>query len=199
MKIEIRVELIKCASYFMAKKDVRTYLNGMLFESRPGITTVISTDGCSMFAGRQETLDENVNIDFIVPASAINEVLKIKHSGTFITIDTDNWMIYAGGRTLTFVPIDGRYPDWRSLFHYHLTDKVTIPNPTRPIFIAFSQLEKVYKACLVLNRYGNPVNYSYRETVNLYVIEAGSMIAICMPVRSPNDGIRFDEYAWLTS
>jgi len=199
MKIEIRVELIKCASYFMAKKDVRTYLNGMLFESRPGITTVVSTDGSSMFAGRQQTLDEHDNIDFIVPEAAISEALKIKHNHRFLTFDTDAWTISVAGRTVPFTPIDGRYPKWKELFHYHLTDKVTIPNPLKPIFIAFSQLEKVYKACLVLNRYGNPVNYSYRETVNLYVIEAGSMIAICMPVRSPNDGIRFDEYAWLTS
>jgi len=198
MKIEIRVELIKCASYFMAKKDLRAYLNGLLFESRPGITTVISTDGSSMFAGRQETQEDIVNT-FIVPEAAISEALKIKHKETFFTIDTDAWTISVAGRTVPFTPIDGRYPDWRSLFHYHLTDKVTIPNPTRPIFIAFSQLEKVYKACSVLNKYGNPVNYSYRETVNLYVIEAGSMIAICMPVRTPNDGVCFDEYAWLTS
>ena len=113
MQLTIPTNLIKASIHCVAKKDIRYYLQGALFEytSMDKKLRVISTDGnimsCfSVFYPEGDQADFSV----IVPLDTLKGAAKERTPAvTLMQADNGVWL-FAG---VVFKPVDGRYPDYR--------------------------------------------------------------------------------------
>ena len=110
--------LLEKTAFAMAQQDVRYYLNGMLFEGRPGRLRTVSTDGHRL-ALCEVDIEESPGLDLqaIVPRKAVLELnrlldgskeappVELQFSSSFMKVDFPN------GSFATKL-IDGRYPDY---------------------------------------------------------------------------------------
>jgi len=111
-------QLLEKTAFAMAQQDVRYYLNGMLFEGRPGVLRTVATDGHRLALCETE-LDNKTELDLqaIVPRKAVIELSRLLDSGksappvelqfssSFMKVEFPN------GSFATKL-IDGRYPDY---------------------------------------------------------------------------------------
>lgn len=121
MKQSLFVNALKFASHAMAVKDVRYYLNGVLFEFRKDVLTLVGTDGHRM-AYVDLASDSELDGQWTIPADSVKLILTaFKATGTgFVSfvVAQDNHVDKltvqgANGQVIQCTPIDGKYPDWR--------------------------------------------------------------------------------------
>ncbi len=112
------IDALKFVSSAAALKDVRYYLNGVLFEVRPNRLTLASTDGHRMAVVEIAAETGGRNGDVIVPISDVKLLLTavkredlpglaVSLSGEGLTIEDRS------GRNWPVKGIEGKFPDWR--------------------------------------------------------------------------------------
>ena len=106
----------------MASNDVRSYLNGVLFEFNPGTLTLVGTDGSRV---SYITIKHDHNISgfthYIVDRSDVLYALKTYEDRTTHDIqigeDGEKLVLFNGKAMLTLDSIEGNYPDYRRTFY----------------------------------------------------------------------------------
>jgi DNA polymerase III subunit beta len=116
----INLRVLAAASAFASKEETRYYLNGVLLEIDERSATYVATDGHVLIAYRDEREhDEPDNLllgKFIIP-TAHCKAHKLKKD------DDAQAKIFGVGRLtiahemvdVTFMPIDGTFPEWRKV------------------------------------------------------------------------------------
>ena len=99
-------EALKAASYMMAKKDVRYYLNGVHIVKKDGVVTVESSNGHMVFRTDAVTPGHVCceELDVIISGASINLALKL---GKTIHMDGESF----NDGVLKYEIISGKYPD----------------------------------------------------------------------------------------
>lgn len=114
---------LKAASRFMAVQDIRFYLNGLLIESNEMQSRIVSTDGHTLFATRDDAKGDNVGaFTGIMPADTVKAILSWKapyksaNDAPVVLTTSDD---LAGehraawaGNICVFRLIDGKFPDY---------------------------------------------------------------------------------------
>jgi len=90
-----------------AKKDVRYYINGILFADQ----WAVATDGKLLLAYNHR---QSIEKDVIAPISLFSKLGK--RDAVAITIDGNQITLAQGGATKSADAIAGKYPDWQRLF-----------------------------------------------------------------------------------
>lgn len=104
----IDARVVKAASYFAAKKDIRSYLNGVWIESKDGIKThVLATDGQRMFAHVVENIGKPVRLRLS------GATLAAVTGDAYFHVTDDLKIKLPNGAILPFDEDPGNYPDWR--------------------------------------------------------------------------------------
>ena len=100
--------VIKAATFFAAKKDIRSYLNGVWIESKDGKKThVLATDGNRMFAHTVQGTGQPLRLR--LSGTTLAAVL----GDAYFHITDDLKVLLPGGAILPFDSEPGNYPDWR--------------------------------------------------------------------------------------
>tara|TARA_R110000868_G_scaffold84294_2_gene237695 strand:+ start:703 stop:1353 length:651 start_codon:yes stop_codon:yes gene_type:complete len=121
--INIYRNKLKAAARFMAVQDIRFYLNGVLIESNPMQSRIVSTDGHTLFASRDDAKGDNEgSFTGIMPADTVKAILawkaphKSANAAPVILTTSDD---LAGehraewcGNVCVFRLIDGKFPDY---------------------------------------------------------------------------------------
>lgn len=133
---DIFKNMIIKTEFAMGKKDIRYYLNGMLFEKTEKHLRNVATDGYRL-ATSYISLKEKINcFSIIIPHKGIIEILKllnIKETSLHILIGTNNLRIYINNLIFTTQLIEGKYPDYNS---------VLLDYSKKPIIINHDLLKK---------------------------------------------------------
>ena len=100
------LQAIKAASFIMAKKDVRYFLNGVHIVKKDNVVTVEATDGHMGFQTRDVDTDsvDVAELDMIIPCSVVAVIIKSKH----LVIKDGNFV--SDGMVIPMQPIDGNFP-----------------------------------------------------------------------------------------
>jgi DNA polymerase III sliding clamp (beta) subunit (PCNA family) len=116
---------LQAAILFSAVKDVRYYLNGVLFDKKGYI---VATDGHRAIAINQA---ERICQDFIVPIELIQKALKVssKDAETVELLLLDDGYVSIDG--LKDKLIDGRYPDWQAVVPVSANQDNYVQSPAR--------------------------------------------------------------------
>ena len=140
MILTVEHSTIKALLTIAADKDVRYYLLGICVDARaatddrPADVTLVATDGAILLAHPVPLSDVDGVIEpgqYIIPRDALEAIAPMKAGRTALPITitirtpaptTDGRTVAArpeveitGVTTLRTAPIDGRYPDWRSV------------------------------------------------------------------------------------
>ena len=112
MKLSIATDTLKASVHCAAVKDVRYYLNGVLFDTTAGTSTlrVVSTDGTVLSLFTQALPDHPDPIEIIVPTEIIKQACTLHKKAPMIEFTMDNDRYTLGG--IEFTPIDGKYPQY---------------------------------------------------------------------------------------
>ena len=119
-------KLLEKTAFAMAQHDVRYYLNGLLFEVRPGGLTAVATDGhrlAKVDIDCESDVSETSQV--ILPAKTVSELKRLLVSTddmTRIRISERTIQLQMGEAQVTSKLIDGRYPEY---------DRVIPRNPDR--------------------------------------------------------------------
>jgi len=108
----ITKSIIKAAIPCAAKKDIRNFLNGALFEwtNSDKRLRVISTNGSVLSAFSVEVpYCEDPDFSIIVPLEVLIYVSKIKSPAEELKPNGDGWQF----ADKLFKPLDGEFPDYR--------------------------------------------------------------------------------------
>lgn len=132
MKVFIPQNAIKAAVHCMAKKDVRYYLNGCLFDFEHGTVNslyLISTNGHMLSAfrlGLEYLEDEQTsNFKIIVPRDVMIGAAKVKTGCVLESMPDGRYML----GDIVFSPIEGRYPDYRRVIPTEISGEVSHVSP----------------------------------------------------------------------
>jgi len=111
-------QLLEKTAFAMAQQDVRYYLNGMLFEGRPGLLRTVATDGHRL-ALCETSIDKDSELDLqaIVPRKAVIELNRLLDSGkdappVELQFSTSFMKVEFPNGSFATKLIDGRYPDY---------------------------------------------------------------------------------------
>lgn len=132
MKFAIEADTIKALLLAAAKKDVRYYLNGILFDVRATDAVAVTTDGHIMLAVPiAPELDDNGTGSYfpgqyIVPRDVLESIKPNKIFPLFFTFDpaARTVTIANAGTETTVKLMDATYPEWRRAVPKTVTDTV---------------------------------------------------------------------------
>ena len=113
--ISIPMTILAAVAPFMAKKDIRLYLNGALLETTGGCLRAVGTDGYALAVADAPSAD-TLPAPLILPRDAVEWALKQKTDAATLTESDGIYRLAAGGSSIEVKPIDGRYPDYRAVF-----------------------------------------------------------------------------------
>ena len=150
--LNIPLTILAAVAPFMAKKDVRFYLNGAMVETAAGGLRAVATDGHALAvcdspgAGPAERL--------LIPREAVEWALKQK--GEAVTLE---WEGFAGtlvnelGARIPVKLIDGRYPDYAAVIPLLQADRTELAGFDPEILVL------VAKSAAGLKKYGGAGRY----------------------------------------
>lgn len=109
------ITAIKFASHFVAKKDIRHYLNGVLIEFTAHGCTMVATTGQVLCAVDVAGGDCAGLDNWILPIASLLDVFGKCKSGDILIckIDDKTLRFTHGAIVLDITRIDGVYPEWR--------------------------------------------------------------------------------------
>lgn len=116
----INLRVLGAAAAFASKDETRYYLNGVCLEIDARGVTYVATDGASLISYRDEKdlgADDNLLLGtFIIPTPHCKpHKLEKEDSGEAKIFGSGRLTIAHDFCDVTFLPIDGSYPDWRKI------------------------------------------------------------------------------------
>lgn len=109
-------KLIERVQFAMAQQDVRYYLNGMLFEVRPGRIRTVATDGHRLaLCDEVFKSEKDVSLQVILPRKAVNELGRLLAESEKLVrleVSSSHIRVHLDDATFTSKLIDGRFPDY---------------------------------------------------------------------------------------
>jgi DNA polymerase-3 subunit beta len=199
--IHIQRNTLKAASLFMAKSDIRYYLNGVLIESSDTETRAVATDGHALLARREARKDDNDGIaSFIMPDNVVSAILKWKapHKNALdmpviITVPDDPKAEHRAewcGQIVVFRPVDGKFPEYSRIIPQSLSGEAASFNA--------DLLIKCQKAAIELGTNKNGF-FAFKQNGNGGAVATfgADAFAVIMPLRPDKlDQVSIDAITW---
>lgn len=184
------VKALKFAAHAAGNDDIRGYLNGVLFEIRPGVLTLVATDGKRM-AVVSMSADWGLGmaeLDVIVPNVSVKKLLSALgpvDEPRLILVPCEQMLVLSDceGRDHLIEGIEGTFPEWRRVSTVH----GPLIEGTAGMFS--KQVAAAATACAALEGGSHPsVTLEFRgedRALVFRVLEAGYEEAFClvMPLR----------------
>ncbi|WP_018014944.1 DNA polymerase III subunit beta [Teredinibacter turnerae] len=123
--------LIDRTAFAMAQQDVRYYLNGMLWELRPGEIRVVATDGHRLaVCSRPVEVDVSEIKQAILPRKGVIELARLlndSEDGVEVSLGSSHMRASTAEYTFTSKLVDGKFPDYERVLPKG-GDKVVLGN-----------------------------------------------------------------------
>lgn len=110
----ISARYLKASLLFAGKNDIRYYINGVMLEVRNSNVRLVATDGCILSVFNCGYESGMPDMEFTIPRTVI-EQLKLKDGHVEITSHDKIINITYNNVTTQTAPIDGKFPDYRSI------------------------------------------------------------------------------------
>ncbi len=108
--------------------DARPILTGIYFHTQQGSLYIAATDSYRL--AEKRVIELNQDVDLIIPASAMQDLLRIigdNDEEIIVTHDDQQVLFTVGDIELVTRLIDGKYPDYQKLIPESFTTSATLP------------------------------------------------------------------------
>ena len=187
--MNIPSKYLKAALLFASKKDVRYYLNGVLFEVLNGQARLVATDGkmLGVFRLGECSLPDT---QIIIPREKI-EVIKLKADEvTLRPGDGKTCALVYAGNEYTFTAIDARFPDYRRVIPSGVMSGESAQFSSELIVV----LDKAYKVLNPSSKWNTPYISHNGSSSALVDLNDDNFLGVIMPIK-PTRSLRTE--AWL--
>jgi len=187
--VQIPRSIIAAASRFMAKNDVRYYLNGVKVEVYANVSYLIATDGHTLAVGRIEREQGCImegQGEIIIPREFVEKIKANGNNGLPIVLTVDDakpdsapfFTLDDCGAKTSAQSIEGRFPDHRKVIPHNPSGEAAHFNP--------EYLMRCQKAAHDLGSKIGHFNFAYNgQSAGLATFDANSdFLAVIMPMRS---------------
>lgn len=167
MKQPTFLAALKFVSHAMAKRDVRSYLNGVLVEIEENQTTLVATDGYRLAVAVLEGGGKASQI--ILKTESVKSILSAAPclDDVNISVSGHSAALRIGAQVLNFEGIEAKYPDWRRVC-------LARPEPTELIGFNSEYMAQAFAALSkVANRKHKGVKMHLRGPNSNVKLEAG--------------------------
>ena len=191
METKTFIESLKFVAHAQAVRDIRYYLNGVLFEFDERSLHLVGTDGHRMAVAQLEYAGD-VRGQFIAPTESVKQIISAFKAGkkgeiTF-KADGNKLELTHNGAGVSFTATDGRFPDWRRVAVP--ADRVPGAFPcVDPEYLA-SACKALAPLCAAIGKGARPLTINANGTealkahpVALDLAGLSQAFAIIMPVR----------------
>lgn len=138
--------LIDRTSFAMAQQDVRYYLNGMLWEVKPGQLRLVATDGHRLAVCTLNTeISVNDKMQVILPRKGVIELSRLllnENDDVSITIGANHMRATTPEFTFTSKLVDGKFPDY---------ERVLPKSSTKTVFGEREALRQAFSRAAILS------------------------------------------------
>ena len=194
--IQIDARHLAAAIHSAGRRDIRYYLNAVYIEASETETRTTASDGYTCITLRSvrnvKTLWIGENIALLVPRDTVELVNKLTKGKGYVELrGTDNaWELATPTARVPFVPIDGKFPDYRSIFPDKTSGEIAQYDP--------ELLMRFKKAAKALGVKWNPdiahnANGSGRVTLN----GIDEFCGVIMPVRIAEKARAAPNVSWV--
>ncbi len=107
--------VIDSAAFSMAQQDVRFYLNGMLFQLKPGLLRTVATDGHRLALAEAQVESVEAETQVIVPRKGVNELSRLLadyNEDIQVVLGDRHIRIQINDLTFTSHLVDATFPDF---------------------------------------------------------------------------------------
>lgn len=158
-------------SWFMATKDVSTYLRGVFVEGN----SVVATDGNALLA--MEAPSSGLP-PFIIPSKVVEKFASTGEGWVRVIKEGDRWIISDSEVSESFEPVEGNYPDFKRVI------PPTVRRPDLSSHIDFPYHHKVHQVQELLG--GNlGASYSGNQAAVFTLSNRPDLIMLVMPCKVP--------------
>jgi DNA polymerase III sliding clamp (beta) subunit (PCNA family) len=166
--MDISVKHLKCMLPFVAKQDIRYYLNGLAIQG----DKMITSDGHRMTICR---LDGDTGLDVIVPISAVKAAIQLAETSSVeITGERIGDVFYK--------PIEGTFPNWKKIVPKALKKSSNKYFAFNPRYLGDYSKMKVILGC---TRYDGIVIYQETEHSPAVIdINEDRFFCLLMPIHA---------------
>ena len=147
---------IRAAIHTAATKEIHYYLNSVLIEGESTYTRVVSTDG--HVASVQGYKVENTGPAVFILPLATAKMIGAKDNFCEFTSEDEGktWSMKTNSVNVNFLPVDGRFPDWRRTVPKPSYDTEQQPSQFNPeLLIRFSKAAKILGQKTVIVTHNN--------------------------------------------
>ena len=184
--MNIPAKYLKAALLFASKKDVRYYLNGVLFEVLNGQARLVATDGIilGVFRLGECSLPDT---QIIIPREKI-EVIKLKADEvTLRPGDGKTCALVYSGDEFTFTAVDGRFPDYRRVIPSGVMSGESAQFSSELIVV----LDKAYKVLNPSSKWNVPyISHNGSRSSALVDLNDDNFLGVIMPLKLDAKGGR---------
>lgn len=184
--MNIPAKYLKAALLFASKKDVRYYLNGVLFEVLNGQARLVATDDIiiGVFRLGECSLPDT---QIIIPRERL-ETIKLKDGEvTLRPGDGKTCALVYAGNEYTFTAIDGRFPDYRRVIPSGVVSGESAQFSSELIVV----LDKAYKVLNPASKWGTPyISHNGSRRGALVDLKDDNVLGVIMPLNLDAKGAR---------
>ena len=173
---------IAAVSRFMAKQDIRYYINGLHVECYANIAYVVATDGHTLALGRvtRETSGDIMTGQgsLIIPREFVEKIKANGNNGMPVTLSVDGeaFTLDDCGMKTSGKAIDGKFPDWRRVIPRKASGEAAFFNP--------EYLMRCFKAGQDLGSKRGAFQLAYNgKAAALVTFDNLDVLAVVMPMR----------------
>ena len=168
----INVNTLKALSLFAAKKDIRYYFNGILFEQSATGTLAVATNGHCLAVARLDRESAEPS-SFTVPREHLDNVVKgAKGPIDIVQVDAAQCTINSSSGKITVPLLDGKFPDWRRVVSAQQTGERAYFHPDYHALVdKAGQIIHPSKLGYLIQQNGNSVGYAnLNDVMHCYVM-----------------------------
>lgn len=168
--------MLQNVMHAMAVQDVRHYLNGVLFEVKDGVLTLVGTDGNRMAVDSMATDAEDMSE--ILTRQSVLKIVKLLSDGEMTINFYEGKVKFIIGET-EFISqlIEGKFPDWRRVMPKNQPNKIEV---TRS-----QMIESINRASVVLEK-SRAMTINISEELSMTCSNAGEVSSDAFPVVCAN-------------
>lgn len=180
---------ISSSVFALAEDDVRPVMTGIYFDFQPDCLVFVGTDGRKLVRKKQFSVRSEAQVGFIMPkkpANILKGLLTKDEAPCELAFDQKLARVVTSDFTLTFRPIEGRYPNYNSVIPSNnpfiaTIDRQSFISALKRVMVQCDQASALVKLQLTqgqLTLSGQDINYSKRGEENVLCQYADNDIRI---------------------
>lgn len=195
--IQIEARHLAAAIHSAGKHDLRYYLNAVYIEATETETRTTATEGHVCITLRSvhnapNVLGDAPLVTVLLPRDVVERVIKSTRGKGAVTLsrDVSGWKLVDAFTSHSFFPVDGKFPDYRSIFPRTTSGEIAQYDPE--LLMRFKKAAKALGVKWVVN-----IEHNGSAAARITLNATSEFCGVVMPVRIAEKARSAPDVSWV--